>query len=70
MKITKVEKIWLLIVVVLYVIYNIPGFPKYGDSFMCLVSGLILVGGIWVVIYIGMSKVYKIQKLKEEEEED
>ena len=70
MVITKFEKIWLAIIVVLYVLYNIPGFPKYGDAMGCLISGLILVGGIWVAIYIGMAKLYKVQALNEDAEED
>lgn len=70
MIITKFEKIWLAIVVILFVLYNIPGFPAYGDITGCLLSGLILVGGIWVVIYVGMSKLYKIQQLREDAEEE
>lgn len=70
MVITKFEKIWLAIVVALFVIYNIPGFPAYGDAMGCLVGGLIIVGAIWVVIYVGMNKLYKVQALNEEEDEE
>lgn len=70
MVITKCEKIWLAIIVILFVLYNIPGFPAYGDVTACLVSGLILVGGIWVAIYIGMAKTYKVQSLNEDAEKE
>lgn len=69
MKITKFEKIWLVVVLVLFLLYNFPGFPAYGDVKGCLLSGLLLVGGIWIAIYVGMKKLYQIQKLKEEEDE-
>lgn len=70
MVITKFEKIWLAITVILFVAYNIPGFPAYGDIMGCLISGLILVGGIWIVIYVGMAKLYKVQQLNEDADEE
>lgn len=68
MKITKTEKIWLAVIVILFALYNIPGFPPYGSIKGCLLTGLVLVGGIWVFSYLGMIKVYKAQKLREEAE--
>lgn len=68
MKVTKTEKIWLLIVTVLYLLYNLPGVPPYNEAVPTLVHGALTILPIWVVIYVGMSKVYKIYKLRDEDE--
>lgn len=70
MKVTKTEKIWLLIVTVLYLLYNLPGVPAYNEAVPTLVHGALTVIPIWVVIYVGMAKVYKIYKLRDEDEEE
>lgn len=66
MKVTKTEKIWLLLTVVLYALYNLPGVPPYGQAIPTIVHGLLTVLPLWIVIYIGLSKVYKIYELRED----
>ena len=67
MKISKNEKIWLIVVVVLYLLYNFPGFPAYEQPVATVIHGFITVIAIWIAVYIGLGKVYKEYPLKEEE---
>ncbi len=64
MKITKTEKIWLLVVTVFYLLYNLPYVPAYNDPNGMLIHGALTIIPIWVAVYVGMHKVYKIYKLK------
>jgi len=68
LKISKNERIWLIVVVVLYILYNFPGFPAYGQPVATVVHGVITVVAIWIAVYIGLGKVYKEYPLKEEED--
>ena len=70
MKITKTEKIWIALTVIFYVIYNMPGLPKYGDQVGAMVHGVILLAAMWLTVFIGTKMVYKIYPLKEEQKED
>ena len=67
MKISKNEKVWLIVVVILYLLYNLPGFPKYGQPVPTVIHGAITVIAIWIAVYIGLGKVYKEYPLNEEE---
>jgi len=64
MKVTKTEKIWLLVVVALYALYNFPGLPAYGNSSGMFLHAALTVLPLWIAVYVGMSKVYKIYKLR------
>lgn len=64
MKLTKTEKIWLTAVVVLYILYNLPGFPAYGNAKAAIIHGLMTLIPLWIVVYIGFFKVCKIYRLK------
>lgn len=68
MKISKNERIWLIVVVVLYILYNFPGFPAYHQPVATVIHGFITVVAIWIAVYIGLGKVYKEYPLKEEED--
>lgn len=68
MKVTKTEKIWLLLTVVFYILYNLPGVPPYGQAVPTIVHGLLTVLPLWVIVYIGLARVYKIYTLREDEE--
>ncbi|MBQ3275813.1 MAG: hypothetical protein IJH47_01985 [Oscillospiraceae bacterium] len=68
MKISKNERIWLIVVVILYLLYNFPGFPAYHQPVATVVHGFITVIAIWIAVYVGLGKVYKEYPLKEEEE--
>lgn len=64
MKVTRTEKIWLVLGVLFYLLYNFPGFPKYNDPVMTIVHGALTVIPIWVVCYAGLyiiNKKYKIR---------
>ena len=67
MKVTKTEKIWLIVTVILYALYNLPGVPPYGQAVPTIVHGLLTVLPLWVVVYIGLSRVYKIYVLRDDD---
>lgn len=69
MKITKFEKIWLVLTVIFYVAYNIPGVPAYGDANGTLIHALVTVLPIWILGYYGMYKINKIYKLRDDTDE-
>lgn len=64
MNVTKTEKIWLAVVTVFYLLYNLPGVPPYGEAIPTLIHGALTVIPIWVVVYVGLAKVYKVYRLK------
>lgn len=64
MKITKTEKIWLLVVTAFYLLYNLPYVPAYGDSKAMFIHAGLTVIPIWIAVYVGLGKVYKVYKLK------
>lgn len=61
----KTEKWWLGLVVLFYALYNLPGFPKYGESVTALWHGALTIIPLWVVIYVGMFKLNRQVKLKD-----
>lgn len=70
MKLTKTEKIWILVVGIFYILYNIPGVPPYGEAVPTLIHGALTVLPLWIAVYIGLSRVYKIYKLRDDETDD
>lgn len=64
MKITKTEKIWLLAVTVFYLLYNLPYVPAYGDPKAMFIHAGLTIVPLWIAVYVGLVKVYKIYKLK------
>lgn len=70
MKLTKTEKIWMIVTTVLYILYNIPGVPPYGEAVPTLVHAALTVLPLWIVVYIGLSRVYKIYKLRDDTDTD
>ncbi len=69
MKLLRIEKIWLIFTVALFVIWNIPGLPAQGD-----VNGALLwcFGGLivsWVVHYSVNARIYKIYKPRMSDED-
>lgn len=61
----KTEKVWLILVVLFYVLYNLPGVPAYGDTKGAVIHAVLTVVPLWIIIYVGMAKIFKQQKLKE-----
>ena len=43
MKLTKTEKIWMIVTAVLYILYNLPGVPPYGEAVPTLVHAALTV---------------------------
>ena len=68
MKITKAEKIWLALTVVFYILYNLPGVPPYGEAVPTIIHALLTVLPLWIIAYAGMTRIYKIYKLRDEED--
>lgn len=67
MKITKMEKIWILLTAIFYVLYNLPGVPKFGDQVGAMVHALLTVVPLWIIVFVGTAKVYKIYALKDDD---
>ena len=68
MKVTRAEKIWLILGVVFYLLYNLPGFPEYNDPVTTVIHGALTVIPIWVICYVGfymVNKKYKIRGKKD-----
>lgn len=57
MKFTKAEKVWLIVVVLFYVLYNLPMVPSYDSPAGTLVHALLTLVPLWVSVYIGLFKV-------------
>ena len=68
MKMTKVEKVWFILVVLFYVLYNLPGVPPYYEAVPTMIHTLLTVVPLWIIVYIGLARVYKTYKLKDDEE--
>jgi hypothetical protein len=65
MKLTKTEKIWLAVVVIFYALYNLPGVPPYYEPVPTMIHALLTVVPIWISVYIGLAKVYKVYQLRD-----
>lgn len=61
----KTEKWWLGLTVLFYALYNIPGFPPYGDPVTAIWHGVFTVIPLWIVIYWGLFKVIKQRPLRD-----
>jgi len=66
MKVTRTEKIWVAVVVVLYIAYNIPGVPPYNQAIPTLIHAALTVAPLWLCVYFGLTRVYKIYKIKKQ----
>lgn len=75
MKFTKTEKVWLAVVVLFYILYNLPMVPSYDSPIGTLVHALLTLVPLWVSVYIGLFKVARtyddwIGKEKDGEEKE
>lgn len=70
MKLLKVEKIWLIAVGVFYLLYNIPGLPPYNMAVPTLVHALLTVVPLWILVYVGLARVYRAYRLRDISHED
>lgn len=70
MKITKTEKVWILLTVIFYVLYNLPGVPSYGDKVGTMLHAALTLIPLWVIVFLGTARVFKIYQLKENNKGD
>jgi hypothetical protein len=60
----KTEKWWLGLTILFYALYNIPGYPAYGDSNAAIWHGILTIVPLWVIVYGGMAMLNKQRKLR------
>ncbi len=65
MKITKTEKIWLIVVLFFFLCYNLPFFPAYGQAKATLLHGLFTLLPLWICVYVGFIKICRKHRLKD-----
>lgn len=70
MKITRRELIWLLLVTVLFVAYNLPGVPEYLNPNGTILHGCLTLIPMWAVALIGKKLVYDIYEVNEDGEDE
>ena len=68
MKFTKAEKIWLAVVVILFVLYNLPFVPHYDSPVGTLVHAALTLIPLWIAVYVGLFKVSRAYKHAQEDE--
>ena len=69
MKLLKIEKWWLIIGIILYAIYNIPGVPAYGDARGAIIWNILAFLLMWTANYwfnARVNKIYKPRKTTEQ----
>lgn len=60
----KTEKWWLGLIVLFYVLYNLPGVPQYGDARGAILHGALTIIPLWIIVYGGMIILHRQRKLK------
>ena len=60
----RTEKWWLGLVVLFYLLYNLPGVPPFGDAIGALWHGALTLIPLWIVIYVGLFRLNSQRKLK------
>ena len=70
MKLKKSEKIWLALVIIFYVLYNLPFFPAYGSSKTTLIHAVLTLIPLWVAVYVGLAKSFRDYPLRDDKEDD
>lgn len=65
MKITRAEKVWLGLVVLFYVLYNLPFVPPYGDAVGTIIHGIATIVPLWIIIYVGFFKINRMYRPKD-----
>ncbi|MBF0529635.1 MAG: hypothetical protein HQK55_10265 [Deltaproteobacteria bacterium] len=63
----KTEKWWLGLVVLFYVLYNLPGVPSYGNPEAAIIHGVLTIIPMWIISYAGMIIVFRQRKLNKVE---
>lgn len=66
----KTEKWWLALVVIFYLLYNLPGVPRYNDPVGAIWHGVLTIVPLWIIVYGGLFLLFKQKKLKETETDE
>ena len=61
----KTEKWWLGLAILFFALYNIPGFPPYGDPIIAIWHGVFTIIPLWIVTYWGLFKLIKQRPLRD-----
>lgn len=61
----KTEKWWLILIVLFYLLYNLPGLPQYGNATGAIWHGLLTLVPLWLIIYFGLFRLLKQKQLRE-----
>ncbi|MBS7225967.1 MAG: hypothetical protein KH050_11640 [Clostridiaceae bacterium] len=69
MKITKTEKHWLFAVVLFFALYNLPFVPGYGDARGALIHAALTLIPLWICIYVGLRRVFRIYRIRDNRKE-
>ena len=64
MKLTKAEIVWLVLTVLFFVLYNLPGVPGYNDEKGLIIHALLTVVPLWICVYVGLVRVLRKYRLK------
>ncbi len=67
MKLSRLEKIWLISVIIFYFLYNLPFFPPYHHSKATVIHMLLTIIPLWTAVYFGLIRICRKQKLKKRE---
>jgi hypothetical protein len=59
----KTEKWWLGLVVLFFILYNLPGVPHYGDPHATILCGALTIVPLWIIVYVGMIILNRQRKL-------
>lgn len=70
MKLTKTEKIWLIVVCIFYIAYNLPFVPHYGHAKATILHACLTLIPLWISVYIGLVKVFHIYRLRQNEKNE
>ena len=66
-KLRKVtERWWLALIVLFYLLYNMPYYPEYGDSNAALWHGALTLIPLWITVYAGLFRLNKMRQLDKE----
>lgn len=57
MKLSRLEKIWLISVIIFYFLYNLPFFPPYHHSKATVIHMLLTIIPLWTAVYFGLIRI-------------
>lgn len=65
MKLVREEKIWLIVVLIAYAAFAMPGIPEYGNMNQTLIHGSITIIALFLSNYLGMAWIdSRIREIK------